>query len=61
VKLNFEKVDDKYIAIFRVKEAPHAVYVEYEVGKQNFFIRVGNNSEPLSMIEAIGYVKDKWQ
>jgi hypothetical protein len=60
VDLRFEKMDDKQIAVVRVKKSPHPVYVRCEGKKEEFCIRSGNSCQPLEVSEANLYIKDRW-
>ena len=58
VKIRFEKLDGKNIAIVKVpNRSPNPVYVRRE-GKEEFYIRLGNSSHPLNVREATTYIKD---
>jgi hypothetical protein len=59
VNVNFEKLDDKDVAVIQVKKSPRPVYLKYE-GKTGFFIRSGNSCQPLDISEANLYIKDHW-
>lgn len=60
MKMTFEKIDDRDIAIIKVpKKAPYPVYVKIDGGEE-FYVRCGNTSQPYSMQEAIEYIKTNW-
>jgi len=59
VKIKFEKMDGKDIAIVQVKKSTRPVYIKSE-GKTEFYIRSGNSCQPLDISEANLYIKDKW-
>ena len=58
--LNFSKLNDKEIAIIRVKTSPSPVYLRCEGQKEEFYIRVGNACQRLELSEAIRYIKEHW-
>jgi hypothetical protein len=58
--LKFEEIEDKKIAIVKVKKSPHPVYVRCEGKKEEFCIRSGNSCQPLEVSEANLYIKDHW-
>jgi len=60
VNLKFEKVNDKQIAVVRVKKSSHPVYVRCEGKKEEFCIRAGNSSQTLEVSEASLYIKEHW-
>ena len=60
VSVQFEKTEDKEIAVIYVKKSPRPVYFKPEGKKEEFCIRSGNSCEPLDISEANFYVKDHW-
>ena len=57
VKIWFEDLDDKKIAVVVVpSRSPNPVYVKSE-GKEEFYIRLGNSSHPLNVRQAATYIK----
>lgn len=60
VDLKFDRLNDKQIAIIRVKKSPHAVYVRVEGRKEEFCIRPGNSCQTLEVSEASLYTKEHW-
>lgn len=59
VDIKFEKVDNKDVAVVRVKRSPRPVYVKYK-DRMEFYIRTGNSCQPLDIRDATLYIKDKW-
>ena len=59
VSIKFEIVDDKKLAVIRVRKSPRPVYVKYK-DRTEFYIRAGNSSQPLDIKEATQYIKDHW-
>jgi len=58
-KIFFETLDGKTIAIVKVNKSPHPVYIKHE-GKEEFYIRLGNTSSPLSVSKATEYINTHW-
>jgi ribosomal protein S17 len=61
VSIRMEKVEDKDIVVLRVKKSPHPVYLKYEDGKEEFFIRSNNTSQQLSISDATLYIEEHWK
>ncbi len=59
VKFSLEKYDGKDIAVFRVKEAPHPVYVKCD-NEEEFYVRYGNTTQPLGRKDTTEYIREKW-
>jgi Skp family chaperone for outer membrane proteins len=60
VDLKFDAVNDKQIAVVRVKKSQHPVYVKVEGRKEEFCIRPGNSCQTLEVSEASQYIKENW-
>lgn len=60
VNIHVEKVDNKDVAIVRVRRSPHPVYLKCEGKEEEFYIRSGNSSQKLEVSEAAQYVKEHW-
>ena len=61
VSIRKVKVEDKEIVILRVRKSPHPVYLKYEEGKEDFFIRSNNTSQKLGMSESTQYIQEHWK
>ncbi|MBS3788111.1 DUF262 domain-containing protein [Candidatus Bipolaricaulota bacterium] len=57
VRLEFEEIEDKTLAIVSVEPSPEPVYFE----GQRFYVRSGTSSRPLSMEQAMDYIEQNWQ
>ncbi|MFI5252371.1 MAG: Eco57I restriction-modification methylase domain-containing protein [Bacteroidota bacterium] len=60
IKTTFHAIDGKEICKVIINPSPRAIYVKDEKGEQ-FFVRTGNATNPLSMKEAVEYCKRKWK
>lgn len=60
IDLKFEKVDDKEVAVVRVKASPHEVYVKIDANKEEFCARLGNSSQTLKPSEISVYIREHW-
>jgi membrane protein YdbS with pleckstrin-like domain len=70
INIKFEKVEiqenenkensEREVCIVTVKEAHKPAYLTNGDNKEDFFVRVGNSTQPFSMSEASEYIKAKW-
>jgi membrane protein YdbS with pleckstrin-like domain len=58
--VKFEKLEDKDIALVTVREGHRPAYLLGNDKKEEFFVRVGNTTQPFSMSEASEYIKTHW-
>ena len=61
VKTKFESVDGKDICVVSVKEGHKPAYLQNGDKKEDFFVRVGNSTQPFSMSETEEYIKTRWK
>lgn len=59
VKITFPEVEDTPICHIRVSRSSKPVFTQYE-GKEDFFVRIGCSSQPLSREEQSVYEKTHW-
>lgn len=57
--VRFEKIANKDICVVEVLPGSEPVFLRNE-GKEEFFVRVGNSTQPLSMSEAQSYIKKRF-
>ncbi|MEQ9618422.1 MAG: putative DNA binding domain-containing protein [Deltaproteobacteria bacterium] len=55
----FDEVDHKDVCLITVLKADKPAYVDFK-GKEEFFVRTGNNTSPLSIKEAQEYIRNHW-
>jgi predicted HTH transcriptional regulator len=60
IKISFPKYDSKQICQVTVSQSGKPVFVSFE-GKEDFFIRSGCSSQPLSREEQSVYEKEHWE
>lgn len=60
INVKFEKVDDKDVCIISVREGHKAAYLRNGGKEEEFFVRVGNSTQPFLMSEATEYIKTHW-
>ena len=58
-KMFFETLDGKTIAVVEVIKSPDPVYMKSK-GNEEFYVRLGNSSQPLGVREATKYIKNHW-
>lgn len=61
VSVSFEDIDGQDICVVSVKEGHKPAYVQNGDKKEDFFVRVGNSTQPFSMSEAEEYIKTHWK
>ncbi len=60
INIKFEVIDGKDICMVTVLESHKPAYLKDGDKKEEFFVRVGNSTQPFSMSEASEYIKTKW-
>ncbi|BCX15557.1 MAG: hypothetical protein KatS3mg097_449 [Candidatus Parcubacteria bacterium] len=59
VKIFFQKIEDKEIAIIKVFPSDKPVYVKFD-NEELFFVRINNTTVPLKVSEITSYIKSHW-
>ena len=60
IGVKFERIDEKDICIVTVREGHKPAYLISGDKKEDFYVRVGNSTQPFSMSEASDYIKTHW-
>ncbi len=60
VSVKFERIEDKDICLVTVREGHRPAYLNVGDKKEDFYVRVGNTTQPYSMSEASEYIKTHW-
>lgn len=60
VSLRFENIEDKDICMITVREGHKPAYLISGDKKEDFYVRVGNSTQPFSMSETSEYIKTHW-
>ena len=60
VSVKFDKIDGKEICIVNVREGHKPAYLISGDKKEDFYVRVGNSTQPFSMSETSEYIKTHW-
>ncbi len=61
VSASFEKIEDKEVCVVTVMESHKPAYLRNSDKTEEFFVRVGNSTQPFSMSEAEDYIKSHWK
>ena len=56
VSVQFDTIDDKTICLVTVQPAQTPAYLTYN-GKETFYIKTGNSSQPLTISQATNYIQ----
>lgn len=59
IGIKFEKIDGKEVCIVSVSESHRPAYLHNSDQKEDFFVRVGNSTQPFSMSETEEYIKTR--
>lgn len=60
VNIYFESIDENDICLVIVSEGHKPAYLLNGDKKEDFYVRIGNSTQPFSMSEASEYIKTKW-
>ncbi len=60
VGVSFEEIENQEICLVTVNEGHKPAYLKNGDNKEDFYVRVGNSTQPYSMSEATEYIKSKW-
>ncbi len=60
VGVKFEKINDQEVCLVSVGESHRPAYLRGGDRKEDFFVRVGNSTQPFSMSETEEYIKTRW-
>lgn len=60
MQVRFEKISEKIICAIDIDMSDRPAYLTYE-GKMEFYIRLGNSSQPLNIREANEYIREHWK
>ncbi|MCR4334700.1 MAG: putative DNA binding domain-containing protein [Patescibacteria group bacterium] len=61
VDVKFEKVKNFEVCVISIRESHKPAYLRNSDKKEEFFVRVGNSTQPFSMSEAEEYIKTHWK
>lgn len=60
ITIKFERSGDLDVCMITVRESYKPAYLQSGEKKEEFFVRVGNTTQPYSMSEASEYIKSHW-
>jgi membrane protein YdbS with pleckstrin-like domain len=61
VRVTFEKIDGKEVCIVSVKESHKPTYLNSPNNSEEFYVRVGNSTQPFSISQAEEYIRTNWK
>jgi|SRR3989344_951593 len=61
ISVKFEKINDMDVCTVSVGESHKPAYLHNSNQKEDFFVRVGNSTQPFSMSETEEYIKTRWK
>lgn len=61
IDIQFEKINDMEVCVISVSESHKPSYLKTSDQKEEFFVRVGNSTQPFSMSETEEYITTKWK
>jgi len=61
VALRFEQAEGKDVSVISVRPSHKPAYLRNGERKEEFYVRVGNSTQPFTMSEAEEYIKGKWK
>jgi membrane protein YdbS with pleckstrin-like domain len=59
LEITFPRISGKVICVIKVQPSPHPAFVKFS-DSEEFFIRAGNSSRPLSIREATEYIQNRF-
>ncbi|MDE2040793.1 MAG: putative DNA binding domain-containing protein [Patescibacteria group bacterium] len=61
IHARFDYFNDKEACLVHVEPSHKPAYLQNPGGKEEFFVRMGNTTQPFSMSEAEEYIKTRWR
>ena len=61
ISIKFERLNEKEVCLVSVGESHKPAYLRNGDNKEDFFVRVGNSTQPFSMSETEEYIKTRWK
>lgn len=61
VHMRFDYFDTNEACLVHVDKSHKPAYLQNVGGKEEFFVRMGNSTQPFSMSEAEEYIKNRWK
>ena len=60
ISVKFEKINSLEVCLVSVGESHRPAYLHNSDQKEDFFVRMGNSTQPFSMSETEEYIKTRW-
>ncbi len=61
IHVRFDYFDNNEACVVAVDPSHKPAYIQNAEGKEEFFVRMGNSTQPFSMSEAEEYIKTRWK
>jgi predicted HTH transcriptional regulator len=61
IHVRFDYYNDNEACIVAVDPSHKPAYIQNAEGKEEFFVRMGNSTQPFSMSETEEYIKNRWK
>lgn len=61
IHVRFDYYNDNEACLVSVDPSHKPAYIQNSEGKEEFFVRMGNSTQPFSMSEAEEYIKTRWK
>ena len=61
ISVKFEKINNMEVCLIYVGESHRPAYLHNGDNKEDFFVRIGNSTQPFSMSETEEYIKTRWK
>lgn len=61
VNISFENVEGEDVCVINVRNSHKPAYLKNGSNKEEFFVRIGNSTEPFSMSESAEYIKTNFR
>jgi CheY-like chemotaxis protein len=59
LKMRFEPIDSKYVCVVLIERSPEPVFFATQ-GDHKFFVRLGNSTRSLDVLETVRYIRTHW-
>ncbi len=61
IRVRFDYFNDNEACLIHVEPSHKPAYIQNSGGKEEFYVRMGNSTQPFSMSEAEEYIKTRWK
>jgi membrane protein YdbS with pleckstrin-like domain len=61
IEIKFEKIEEKEVCLVTVTKSHKPAYLKNGDNQEEFFVRLGNSTQPLKMSDTEEYIKNNWK